>query len=212
MKYRHIIWDWNGTLVDDAQFAVDLANGLLAETGAPELSLERHREVFQVPIIEYYRQIGIPVTEESFPAMDRHFHSTYHDQRDALTLFEDVAPSLTHLSASGTQNSILSALPGDLLSHHLEHFKVAHFFEHAIGREGERAGSKVSAGRKLIEKLGIRPQEILVVGDTIYDHEVADVLGTDCALIARGHQSEHRLRAVNPTIMARSIAELVGAL
>lgn len=209
MRYRHFIWDWNGTLVDDLGITLDITNSLLGSLGKQPISADWHRDVFELPIIHYYRTIGVSVDEESLHRLDKTFHDAYEAGCAHLGLFHDVAPALKRLHLANASHSILSALPGDILSAHVKHFGIQDYFRSVLGREGKLAGSKVDAGRRLMTSLGLSRQETLIIGDTIYDHEVAVALGCDCALVSRGHQSARRLEAVNPHIVASTIEDVL---
>ena len=58
MKYESIIWDWNGTLLNDVRIAIDSINYLLLDRKLVPLTLERYLEVFTFPVQNYYEQIG----------------------------------------------------------------------------------------------------------------------------------------------------------
>ena len=45
----------------------------------------------------------------------------------------------------------------------------------------------------LISELEYDPDHILMIGDTIHDHEVALSIGVDCILVDYGHVSKERL-------------------
>ena len=59
MKYTNIIWDWNGTLLNDTELSIKCINTLLKRRSLPLLSAEQYREVFGFPIREYYQRIGL---------------------------------------------------------------------------------------------------------------------------------------------------------
>jgi phosphoglycolate phosphatase len=44
-----------------------------------------------------------------------------------------------------------------------------------------------------VQELGINPGNILMVGDTLHDYEVAKAMGVNCVLVYSGHQSRERL-------------------
>ncbi|MBN8547975.1 MAG: HAD family hydrolase, partial [Deltaproteobacteria bacterium] len=172
MQYQHIIWDWNGTIVDDLELAVELANLELQAAGLPPLSAHQHRAAFQIPIIRYYEAIGMTMTPELAAAVDQAFHRNYDEARHRLTAFPDIFPAMQTLGTKSCKHSVLSALPHDLLTEHVEHLNLGSSFERVIGRTTTHAESKVEAGRKLIADLQLQPQHVLIIGDTIYDHEV----------------------------------------
>ena len=53
--------------------------------------------------------------------------------------------------------------------------------------------SKRELGRTLLRRLALDPAALLLIGDSLHDHEVAQDLGVRCLLIAQGHQSHARL-------------------
>lgn len=67
MKYKYVIWDWNGTLYDDVQIGVDAMNEMLKIKGYDKfLTVEKYREIFCFPVIEYYRQVGFDFSVHPF--------------------------------------------------------------------------------------------------------------------------------------------------
>lgn len=57
MKLQYILWDWNGTLLDDVQIALDTNNEIFPQFGLPPLgTLEDYLRVFDFPIRDYYKK------------------------------------------------------------------------------------------------------------------------------------------------------------
>ena len=63
------------------------------------------------------------------------------------------------------------------------------------GTDNFYAASKMASGERWLETHGFDPREVVLVGDTVHDHEVAAALGIQCVLVADGHMSPERLRA-----------------
>jgi phosphoglycolate phosphatase len=70
---------------------------------------------------------------------------------------------------------------------------VAGYFDHVCGVDNLYGHSKLDLGRALLTRLALPPHRVLLIGDSLHDHEVADALGTRCLLVAQGHQSYARL-------------------
>ena len=85
---KHIIWDWNGTLVGDAQRCVDIMNGIRRKRSMSLISLEEYRDLFDFPVIEYYRRIGFDLEEHPFEILSEEFISGYISSRKDLSLQE----------------------------------------------------------------------------------------------------------------------------
>ena len=49
-NYQHIIWDWNGTLLDDVELCADIMNNLLKTRSLSTITLEKYREIFIFPL------------------------------------------------------------------------------------------------------------------------------------------------------------------
>ena len=62
----HIIWDWNGTLFDDANLCRDIINRMLHARGRATLDAQRYEEAFGFPVRDYYARIGFDFSEEPF--------------------------------------------------------------------------------------------------------------------------------------------------
>ena len=65
MKYQHIIWDWNGTLLNDAWLFVDIMNGVLSNRKLPLITVDDYRKLFCFPVKDYYKKLGFDLENES---------------------------------------------------------------------------------------------------------------------------------------------------
>ena len=55
MKYQHVIWDWNGTLLDDAVATVKAVNSMLHNRKLGSITLKEYREHITYPVIQLTR-------------------------------------------------------------------------------------------------------------------------------------------------------------
>ena len=53
MKYKNVVWDWNGTLLNDVKVGVNTLNDMLGRRGLPLLSVEDYKEKFGFPVIDF---------------------------------------------------------------------------------------------------------------------------------------------------------------
>jgi phosphoglycolate phosphatase len=65
-RIRNIIWDWNGTLLNDMVICIECMNTMLNKRSLPQLSSDHYREVFTFPVREYFLQIGFDFSTEDF--------------------------------------------------------------------------------------------------------------------------------------------------
>ena len=86
MATRHVVWDWNGTLLDDLSLVVACTNAVFASIGGRAVTADEHRVRFRRPVADYYAEIlGQAVDEEAYGRLDRIFHEAY---RAGLTTCE----------------------------------------------------------------------------------------------------------------------------
>ena len=67
MKYTHIIWDFNGTILDDVSIGIESVNIMLSRRKMKTIdSVEEYREIFGFPIKEYYKRCGFDFEAEDY--------------------------------------------------------------------------------------------------------------------------------------------------
>lgn len=206
-RYRHIVWDWNGTLLDDVAIVVDVMNGLLAKRNLPLLDAVRYREQFRFPVRDYYEAVGLDFRREPFADLAAEWVAGFEGRWREAALHSGAVPLIEHLSGRGMSHSVLSAAERSLLREQATHFGVADHFAALVGTDDHHAEGKVEAGRAWLGTHGFEPNEVLLVGDTDHDHEVGMELGVDVVLIDDGHQSRSRLERCGVPVID-SISEL----
>jgi phosphoglycolate phosphatase len=206
-KYKHIIWDWNGTLLNDVDFCNRIINRILVENELPKLSLEKYREIFTFPVQDYYTAAGLDFSKTSFEVLGKDFIDEYESKKLSCTLFENSEIVLSSIHKKGIGQSVLSAYLHDNLVNTLAHYNLTKYFDNIIGLDNIYAGSKTHLGLSLIEKLKLPKDEILFIGDTLHDAEVAGAMGVTSILIASGHQVKEKL-IVNNNMVLENINEL----
>ena len=198
---KSLIWDWNGTLLNDLDFCIATINALLIKRELPELSRLTYTEVFSFPVKEYYAAIGFDFTKEDFSVPAGEFIDLYNAGVTNCALQHSANETLTHFSKMGFQQFVLSAMQQNMLEHTLAANGISKYFKAIAGLDDHYAVSKIERGEKLISSFNIDVKNALIIGDTIHDYEVAEKLGIDCILIADGHQSLERLKTTKATIL-----------
>ena len=192
-KFKHIIWDWNGTLLNDTSLSLNIINGLLKSKNIKTLSLEDYRLIFDFPVKKYYAKAGFNFDEYSFEEIGKQWMDEYEIRKGETLLFEGTKDVLNYISSLGIGQSVLSAYSLHTLIEIISKHGLTQYFKNITGLDHIYATSKLDIGRELIKKINVPLKKIVLIGDTIHDHEVASELGIQCILIANGHQSRERL-------------------
>ena len=207
-KYKHIIWDWNGTLYNDVELCANLMNILLEEADLPIISIEKYRNVFTFPVIDYYKALGHDVGPENWERISHKFINDYEDRKYDYSIYPDAVEVLEKIKNLGISQSILSAYKQETLDELVSYFNIANYFVKLVGLDNIYAAGKIENGIKWMKELGFAKGEVLMVGDTLHDCEVAQAINADIVLISSGHQSLDKLKSCNVPIID-NLSELI---
>jgi phosphoglycolate phosphatase len=161
----------------------------------PNISVQKYKSIFTFPVIDYYKIAGHTFEKKSFEVVGKQFIDEYELRKNNYHLYPGVTDLLTELQTKNIKQYLLSAYEQKSLNKILEYFSIKNFFNQIVGLDNIYAGGKSHLARKLALKIrsnGIAGN-ILLVGDTMHDYEVAKEINSDCILISHGHQDEERL-------------------
>ena len=68
---KHIIWDFNGTLLGDAQLSVDVDNAVFDRLGLPRITLDTYRRHMTMPVCDFYAALGIDLVAYPYETISR---------------------------------------------------------------------------------------------------------------------------------------------
>jgi len=188
-----VIWDWNGTLLDDVDLARGIVNELFVDHGVQPMSHERYIGLFDFPVRAYYERAGMDFSRVSFESLSETFCDQFERRLADAALFPAAVPVLSSVRHQGMAQYVLSGTEHGMLCRMLSDFGLQATFNGIKGMSDGLASGKISGGRDLIAEFGIEADGTLMIGDTTHDFEVARELGLDCALLTTGHQSAERL-------------------
>ena len=193
MKIKHIVWDWNGTLLNDNWLAITAINILLKRYNLPLITLEQYLAVFTFPVIDYYKELGFDFDKTSFSIVGTEFIEEYKLRMYKAKLQDGALEALKYFNKNGISQSLLSAAKQKMLDDLMGYHELEKYFYKVCGLTDHYANSKIDAGKSLINDLDCLPIEVVMIGDTLHDAEVAVEIGAQCALIAHGHTTYKRL-------------------
>lgn len=196
---KHLVWDWNGTLIDDLHLVVSSTNAAFA-AAAPGRSIavtaDEHRRDFRRPISEYYGSVlGRLVDEMEFAALDRVFHDNYRTGLESLLLAADALDALR--GWTGTQ-SLLSMWFHRELVPTVHRYQLTSHFVRVDGLPERLGGEQAHKAGHLKRHLGemrLDGADVVLIGDSIDDADAAKAVGARCVLYTGGFTDPDRLRA-----------------
>ena len=211
MKPELLIWDWNGTILDDAEVCKTIANTMLEERGIRTLpDMDAYRAVFGFPIKAYYEKMGYRFgpEDEPYESVADEFIVWYDRLYGTSVLRPGIVAFLDTMKGEGYRQVLLSATRYDQLVEQVAAFgSVGDRFEQKLGLTDHYAFSKAALARAFIEREGIPRERALFIGDTDHDFEVSSAIGCPCVLLEGGHQSRERLLKTGVPVL-RDLSEL----
>lgn len=204
MKYSCIIWDWNGTLLDDTEICMECVNDMLAKRNMPLLDIARYRSYVDTPIIRFYENV-FDLNQVPFDTIVGEFTHSYGCRKATASLFPGSREILEKISSAGIRQIILSAANQNEIESFLSRFALEKYFDAVLGASDFRAESKTERAQNFFEKY--EKGKRLVIGDTTHDFETAQALDADCILFSGGHQNRSTLEKTGARII-ESLEEL----
>jgi phosphoglycolate phosphatase-like HAD superfamily hydrolase len=204
----HLVWDWNGTLLNDLDLVVEATNAAFAAIGGPAVTADDHRRDFRRPVVDYYAFVmGRPITADEFVRLDHAFHTAYRTRLLECALAADAVEAIN--AWSGTQ-SLLSMWFHDELLPEVSRRGLA---ERLVRIDGLRAtvggGHKAEHLVEHLEALGVKPDDTILIGDSADDAHAAEAVGAACVLYGGGFTHPDRLRETGVPV-AGSLVEAVS--
>ena len=186
-----IIWDWNGTLLDDNHASLSALNAILSRRGLESVDLDYYRKNFAFPVRYFYESLGVKIECEDWDALAQEYHDAYHECE--LRLAADAKDALEFVRNNGVSQAVVSAMREDYLISDMDRFGIRPYFESVLGTNNLDGCSKLSRIRDYVALAGGR-EEYVVIGDSLHDKEVADAIGARCVFYGGGSHDPSRLR------------------
>jgi len=197
-----IVFDWNGTLLDDIDYCLSITNKMLEEFALPQLTRTRYRSIFSFPVQSYYQQLGFDFAKHPFPELAARWMRSYTANVTARAdLFQQTEGLIEDLKNSGYRLAILTAAIESDVHELLVHHGIDEAFDEVYGLDHCEASSKVERGQQMYAAMGLDAARTLLIGDTDHDFEVGQALGAPTLLLADGHQSYERLEPLACTVL-----------
>ncbi|MFI6261035.1 HAD family hydrolase [Micromonospora sp. NPDC051006] len=190
----HLVWDWNGTLLNDLSLVVASTNAVFATVGGPTVTADEHRVRFRRPVAEYYAEVlGQAVDDEQFGKLDRIFHDAY---RSGLTTCELAADARDAMAAWPGEQSLLSMWFHEELVPTVHTYGLTGHFVRVDGLRGTVGGDRKAESLRLhLAELGVDGGSVVLIGDSIDDADAAAAVGGRAVLYTGGFTDPTRLRA-----------------
>ena len=208
MQHSIIFWDWNGTLLNDVDICVDTMNTMLEKRNMPQINVEQYKSIFDFPVKNYYKALGFDFDIDPFEDLSDEFISGYNNRVDSVELHNHALKTINKFKNLNKKQVIVSAMEQNMLEKLLLKHDIHALFDDIIGLNNIYANGKNHIAQKYINDNKIDPSEILFIGDTLHDSEVASNILCHAILVSNGHHSYSRLVSTGKKVL-NDLSELL---
>ena len=210
-EYKVLIWDFNGTLIDDIDAALSSVNDMLIRRSLPVINFEQYASYVDTPIIKFYEHIFEDLYSMNFDEIAAEFNEGYENHLKDRAVMAHADEVLEYFNDKGKLQTVISATHINKVTKRLAEFGLTDYFDRILAHDNLIAEDKTHLAVKYFAEKGIDPNEAIVIGDCVADFKMAQDIGCDCVLTTQGHQS--RLEFAETTaVVIDSLTELMNII
>lgn len=213
-----VAFDWNGTILADtyAVFAAD--NEIIKYLGLPPNTFYNFQKYFDVPVIKYFEALGADKKQlhAESEKIAKIFHDFYEPRAKHVRTRAHARTVLNWLQKQKISAAIFSNHVIESINEQLKRLKIQSYFQgvlaNSINHSAYTERTKKTKLENYINRHKLSPQEVLIVGDTIEEIEIAKELGTMCVAITQGNCATDRLKKAKPDYLIGDLGNLINIL
>lgn len=207
-RFQLYLFDVDGTLVDSASDICSAVRQALGEAGVDSLSEEYLRSFIGHHLFDLFREVLPESTPQDHERLLARYRAIYLARRHASTrVYSGVEEMLAGL---GGLKSTATTKSSETARQVLELFGLARHFDHIQGTDGFPSKPAPDVIFRSLERLGVRPEDCLLVGDAGPDMEAGRRAGVRTCAVTWGYGDPDAMRACQPDFWIGSPAELLS--
>ena len=189
-KIELIIWDWNGTLLNDVDICIDVMNKLLVKYNYNTISRQTYQEIFTFPVKKYYQKVGFDFKKYPFEIVGNEFIDLYDREIEKALLNKNVSNVLQFVESKKINQIVISARENNALNNEVRRYEIDKYFAQISGISNNLAAGKQELFEDYFSKNDVNKENVLLIGDTIHDYQIATHFGLNFIRFAKGHQDK----------------------
>lgn len=206
MKYKNILFDLDGTLIDSYEGIARGIDKVVAEFGV-ELSKDVYKYFIGPPLTESFSKYLPDLDIKEVLKVFRSYYLTVGIYE--YSLYDGVKDMLSALKSQGYKLYVATSKREDTAIAILEHSDILGYFERVFGAGFETRKEKFEVLEYAFADSDIVKSESVLIGDTMYDVDGARIVGIDSIAIAYGFGDNEVLKASDAVAFLNSPQDIV---
>ncbi len=212
-----VIFDWNGVLIADATATVAVDKELFGEFGHKPISMKTYREIFTMPVKDFFIAAGFSKEEMEKNAMriQERFHALYEPRIANIRTRIGTRTLLDFLAKEGIDAMILSNHTIEGITSQLKRLKIEKYFSRIIGNDIHATMETKNKAEKLLEllkELPYKKNEVLIIGDSPEETEAGKLAGITTVAISGGYYSIRRLKEAKSDHLIHNLTAMIDII
>ncbi len=211
-QYAAVVFDWDGTVMDSTPSIVRAIQSACADLSLPVPSDQQAAWVIGLSLESALLHCVPTLSSGQMPDFLARYRHHFLGLDPHIELFDGVPALLESLRARQVPLAVATGKSRVGLDRVLAGTKLGHHFH--VTRCADEALSKPDPAmlHDILAVLGLAPEQVLMVGDTTHDIQMAASAGMDSMAVTYGAHDEQTLAQARPTVMVSSVAEMRGWL
>ncbi len=207
MKYKLVIFDFDGTLADSFPWLVKVINKVAEKFEFKQIKMSEHKFLRHYDAQKIFQHLGLPLWKA--PLIGTHLRKLMSDEIHSISLFKGIDTMLRKLSQNQVVLAIVSSNSVENIRYVLgeELAALIQYFECGVSVFGK--GIKL---RKVLHKSRISSKETIYIGDEIRDIEAARHVRIASGGVSWGYNSAESLRHHSAMEIFDSVEDLSNKL
>ncbi len=211
-----VAFDWNGTILADTYAVFKADNEVLKRLGEKPVNFSDFLKHFDVPVKNYYLALGMDPKklEANLDFISHTFHDIYESKVNRIRSRANARTVLKWLKKHEIESIIISNHIKDRIEEQLARLKLKNYISQVLGNfsisSAMKARNKQERLLEYLKETKTEPKEILIVGDSIEEVEIAKEIGALSAAITHGNVSTKRLKRAKPDYLISDLGNVIN--
>ena len=204
MKYKLIIFDFDGTLADTFPWFLNTLDHVAEKFSLVRIDKSRKEELRKLDAKSFLKHLKIPLYK--LPKIAKYMRCLMTEQIDNIKLFDGAEQLLKDLKIKGYKIAIVSTNSRENIRKVMgkELIKLNDHFAGGVSMFGKETKLK-----KVLKLSGVQKEEAIYIGDEIRDVQASQKIGLPVGAVAWGYNSAEALSALAPTILFNNLEEIL---
>lgn len=211
-RFDCITFDWDGTLFDSTAIIVRCIQAAVREVGGTVPTDQAAAYVIGLGLMQALAHAAPDVPPQRYPALGEAYRKQWAAHVDDISFFPGTMPMLRSLQSRGHKLAVATGKSrrglDDMLRRELDGSLLRHVF--VATRTADQTAGKPDPLmlHELMEELDVRPERMLMIGDTTHDLALARNAGVASVGVSFGAHSHDEFAPYQPLFVAHSMQEL----